>query len=287
MRATPTVMAQPDPLADRRARSAAAISTGVPDDPPQPADVEERLVDREPLDQRRGVVEHREHGPAGLACRPPSRGGTTTASGHSRRACAAAHRRAHPVRLGLVAGGQHHAAADDHRPAAQRRVVALLDRRVERVEVGVQDRGLAVGHEHMFAHGARGLHRGKQGAVLAPFIEAPTSAKRVGAMVLVCSTARPSGSTNGSSSAPAAGCSCPPATGPDVDEGSVIGDVQRHRRQPDRGPGPVRRSPDAGGRPRGRAGLRARPDRLDACGLTIPSAVPCVVGGTSTKGHRR
>ena len=44
------------------------------------------------------------------------------------------------MRLGLVAGRQHHAAADDHRPAAQPRVVALLDGGVERVEVGVQDR---------------------------------------------------------------------------------------------------------------------------------------------------
>ena len=68
------------------------------------------------------------------------RGGTTIACGQSRRACAAAHRGAHAERLRLVAGGEHDAAADDHRPAAQPRVVALLDRRVERVEVGVEDR---------------------------------------------------------------------------------------------------------------------------------------------------
>ena len=78
------------------------------------------------------------------------RGETTTASGHSRRACATAHRRADAERLGLVAGREHDAAADDHRPAAQARVVALLDRRVERVEVGVEDRAHAR-HEHMFA----------------------------------------------------------------------------------------------------------------------------------------
>ena len=56
---------QPDPLAhvgaqpggdlDRRAGDAA-----------QPADVEERLVDRDALDERRRVVEHGEHGPAGV-----------------------------------------------------------------------------------------------------------------------------------------------------------------------------------------------------------------------------
>ena len=67
------------------------------------------------------------------------RGGTTTACGHSARAWSSAHRRAHAERLGLVAGGEHDAHADQHRPAAQRGVVALLDRRVERVEIGVQD----------------------------------------------------------------------------------------------------------------------------------------------------
>ena len=62
----------------------------------------------------------------------------------------AAHRRADAVRLRLVARGEHDAPADDHRPAAQARIVALLDRREERVEIGVEDRRLAV-HEHMFA----------------------------------------------------------------------------------------------------------------------------------------
>jgi hypothetical protein len=40
-------------------------------------------------------------------------------------------------------------AADDHRPPPKCRVVALLHRCVERVEVGVQDRRFAC-HEHMF-----------------------------------------------------------------------------------------------------------------------------------------
>ena len=61
----------------------------------------------------------------------------------------AAHRSADAVGLGLVAGRKHDTAADDHGAAAQARIVALLDRREERVEVGVQDRRL-VQHEHMF-----------------------------------------------------------------------------------------------------------------------------------------
>ena len=41
--------------------------------------------------------------------------------------------------------------------AAQRRVVTLLDRREERVEVGVEDGGLGNGHEQMFASAPDGI----------------------------------------------------------------------------------------------------------------------------------
>ena len=109
-----------------------------PGDPLHPAHVEERLVDREPLDERASVVED--------ARTPPCSPRRTRGSGAGRRSLGAepprlraAHRRADAVRLRLVARGQHDAAADDHRPAAQPRVVALLDRREERVEVGVED----------------------------------------------------------------------------------------------------------------------------------------------------
>jgi hypothetical protein len=53
------------------------------------------------------------------------------------------------VGLGLVAGRKHDTAADDHGAAAKARIVALLDGREERVEVGVQDRRF-VQHERMF-----------------------------------------------------------------------------------------------------------------------------------------
>ena len=68
------------------------------------------------------------------------RGGTTIACGQSRRASRPPIAVRIAVGLGLVARRQHHAAADDHRAAAQAWVVALLDRREERVRVRVQDR---------------------------------------------------------------------------------------------------------------------------------------------------
>ena len=49
------------PARRRRAAAARAISVGRARDPAQPADVEERLVDREPFDERRRVREHLEH----------------------------------------------------------------------------------------------------------------------------------------------------------------------------------------------------------------------------------
>ena len=120
-------------------------------EPPHPANVEERLVDRERLDERRCVVEDGEHRLARLRVRTHPRlhdDHVGTAS-----AClAGAHRRPHARRLGLVARRQHDPAAHDHRPATEPRIVPLLDGREERVDVRVQDRGL-VRHEHMFSYG--------------------------------------------------------------------------------------------------------------------------------------
>src|SRR5215218_8376799 len=70
----------------------------------------------------------------------------------------------HSERLRLVAGREHDAHADDHRPPAQPRVVALLDGREERVQVGVQYRGFR-GHEHMFASASDGERRVNAGRV--------------------------------------------------------------------------------------------------------------------------
>ena len=114
---------------------------------PQTAHVEERLVDRDALDQRGGALEHREHGPARLGVRRHA-GLDHHGVGAQQAGLAAAHGAAHAARPGLVAGGHDHPAPDDDRAPAEAGVVALLDRREEGVEVGVQDRGLAGGRSH-------------------------------------------------------------------------------------------------------------------------------------------
>ena len=153
VRATPTVIGSPTCSQHRRAQPAGDLDRRARD-AAQPADVEEGLVDREPLDERRRVLEHREHRLARVEVRVDPR-----RDDHGVRAqpprLPPAHRAAHAERLGLVARGEDDAAADDHRAAAQRRVVALLDGRVERVEVGVEDVRVR-GHERMFASLADG-----------------------------------------------------------------------------------------------------------------------------------
>ena len=65
---------------------------------------------------------------------------------------ASTHRRADAEGPRLVARRQHDTTADDDGAPAQAGVVALLDRRVEGVEIGVQDARLRPrSHEHMFA----------------------------------------------------------------------------------------------------------------------------------------
>ena len=143
---------QADAVADLRARSCAAISTGVPDTRRRPET--SRNASSTDSGSTTGVVSWNTSNTASLASEYADiRGGTTRACGHSAPGLAATHGGAHAVGLGFVARRQHDAAADDHRPAAQRGVVTLLDRRVERVEISVQDGGFRPPrrHEHMFA----------------------------------------------------------------------------------------------------------------------------------------
>jgi hypothetical protein len=108
-------------------------------------EVDERLVQGQRLDQRRQRPQPGHHQRTGLPVRPePARqeGGVGAAPARLVRR----HRRAHPEHPGLVRRGRHDAplahAPDHDRLAPQRRLVALLDRREERVEVEVQHRRL-------------------------------------------------------------------------------------------------------------------------------------------------
>ncbi len=104
----------------------------------EPSNVEERLVDREALHERRRVLEDREDGLARLRVGGHPRRHDDCVRAESAR-LAAAHRRLDAVRLRLVAGREHDSAADDHGSPAQARIIALLDRSEERIEIGMQD----------------------------------------------------------------------------------------------------------------------------------------------------
>ena len=84
VRAMPTVIGRPTCSCTAR-RSRTAICSGVPAMPLHAADVEERLVDRQPLDERRRVLEDRGRRRGWPRCTPPcaaarrSRAGTAAA----------------------------------------------------------------------------------------------------------------------------------------------------------------------------------------------------------------
>ena len=106
-------------------------------------EVDERLVQRQRLDQRRDLAQQRHHQRAGLAVgvEPAAQERRVRAA---RPGLAGRHGRADAVLARLVGRGRHHPAAadaaDHDRLAAQRGLVALLDRREEGVEVQVEDR---------------------------------------------------------------------------------------------------------------------------------------------------
>ena len=140
VRATPTVIGSPTFSRTRDTQTSRDLRRRARD-PPHSAHVDERLVDRQPLHQRRRVLEDREHVLAGLRVGLEARrhddGLRAQALGRP-----AAHRGLDPEGLRLVGRGQDHPAPDDHRLAQQPRVVALLDGREERVEVGVENRSV-------------------------------------------------------------------------------------------------------------------------------------------------
>ena len=117
VRATPTEIARPDLRTDALTQSHRDLLRRA-GDAPEATDLEERLVDREALHERRRIAEDREDVLAGRRVRLHPR-----SDDHGIRAqvarLPASHRRADPAGLRLVARRQHHAAADDDRPAAK------------------------------------------------------------------------------------------------------------------------------------------------------------------------
>jgi hypothetical protein len=111
----------------------------------RPGDVEECFVDRDALDERREVPQHVDRGVA-----EPLVLAEVTADelqvGTEAACLPAGHPTVDSECLGLVRRGQDHAATDRDRCAAQTRIEELLDRRVEGIEVGVQDRRAALCH---------------------------------------------------------------------------------------------------------------------------------------------
>jgi hypothetical protein len=128
---------QPDALTDRASQPHRNLD-GRAGDRLHTADVEKRFVDRQALHERRHVIEDRVQILArlrigGHARRNHDRLGTEPAG------LPPAHRRSDAAGLRLVARREHDTAADDHRATAQAAIVALLDRREERVGVGMED----------------------------------------------------------------------------------------------------------------------------------------------------
>ena len=137
VRAMPTVMGRPDAVADLGAQPGARSDRGARH-PAEAGHVEERLVHRERLDEGGGVAEHLEHRVAGLRSRPTSaaarRSRAGTACGPGARPSRCARRRPWPRSWRRARRRRRRSPA-----CRAARVVTLLDRRVERVEVGVQD----------------------------------------------------------------------------------------------------------------------------------------------------
>lgn len=169
VRATPTVIASP--TSDfTLTRSRAAMSAGDPASRPRPPT--SRNASSIDIASTSGVVCRNTSNTALLAQVGPHSGRHDDRLRAQSTRPFAAHRGPHAPGLGLVARGQHHAAADDHRPPAERGVVPLLDRGVERVEVGVQDRRRAAAGQ------ARGIRNPRPHPP--PWTDVRTSAGRGG-----------------------------------------------------------------------------------------------------------
>jgi hypothetical protein len=105
-----------------------------------PSDVGKCLVDREPLDERCEVAEDLHDRVPQPSIFPEVPADKMQLRAHFARP-SRRHSAPHPESLGLIGCGEHDPAADGDGSAAQGWVKELFDRCIERVEVGVQDRG--------------------------------------------------------------------------------------------------------------------------------------------------
>ncbi len=149
---------------------------GGPGDPLEAADVEERLLEREPLDRRRRPAEDLEELPARPRVLVEVRVDRDRLGAEPTRRVSA-HASCDAAGLRLVARRHDDTGADDDRPPAQGGIPPLLDRREERVDVGVQDRGVrsAVGHANICP---RRVRRQVAAATIRPCTRAGPSSHR-------------------------------------------------------------------------------------------------------------
>ena len=145
--ATPTVIGRPTRSRTSR-RSRAAISVAEPEIRSSPRTSRNASSIESPSTSGVVSLEHLEHRLARLGVRRHPR-----RHDHRLRAqpagLRAAHRRPNAAGLGLVAGREHHPRPHDDRATEEPGIVSLLDRGIERVQVGVQDRGLALTRTHV------------------------------------------------------------------------------------------------------------------------------------------
>ncbi len=111
---------------------------GRANDPPEPGNIEKGFVNRQRFDEGSGFVEDGEDAAAGFGVRIDS-GRHADEVGAEAASLAAGHCGADAVSSGLIARSKDDSAADRHCPVAQVWVIALLDRGVERIEIGVQN----------------------------------------------------------------------------------------------------------------------------------------------------
>ncbi len=148
---------QAHPPADLAAKVGADLGRRAPD-VLHAADVEERLLERNSLYHGRDGAEDLEELAARLRVVVEAR-----VDGDEVGAEVAGPRAAHPAADSegprLIARGHHHPGPDDRRAASQARIVALRNRREERICIGVKDRWRSASNTNICSHHSQAVAR--------------------------------------------------------------------------------------------------------------------------------